>query len=318
MINYLGVRKIVADKTTFLVTLSLISIILECCAFIVNDRYFAYQGVFYNPARLLTFCSTISLIILGVRYTLNMPTEVFTYIRCLAWLYSVFLIITLATNAAQLTPFPPIDASIVAFESYFGINLLDIVIWANAHPLLGSVLRFAYATLNYQIAILPIIAIFLGLREELHAYFVLMLLTMLLGFSFYYFFPTTAPASVFAQEHFRDAQIATGLKFWQIHQHIAPETSNGGLIALPSFHVIWAWLGTYMLRKQRFIMFFLVPLNILLVISCVLLGWHYITDLVGSVLVLVVAHAILIMHRSATKWRESGGEDHASIEKIGV
>lgn len=312
------VKKIVTDKTIFLVTLSLISIILECCVFIVNDRYFAYQGVFYNPVRLLTFCSTIFLIILGVKYTLNMPTAVFAHLRSLAWLYSVFLIITLATNAVQLTPYPPIDTSIVAFERYFGLNLLDIVIWANAHPLLGSVLSFAYATLNYQIAILPIIAIFLGLHEELYEYFVLMLLTMLFGFSFYYFFPTTAPASVFAQEYFRDVQIATGLKFWQIHQHIPPETDNGGLIALPSFHVIWAWLGMNMLRKQWFLMLLLVPINILLYISCVLLGWHYITDIIGSVLILAVAYAILIMHRSATKRRESGCKDHPSIEEISV
>ena len=247
-----------------------------------------------------------------------MPPNPFIYLRSLSWLYLVFLVITLATNAVQLTPYPPIDANIVAFERYFGINLLDIVIWTNAHPSLERVLRFAYATLSYQIALPGIIAIFLGFREELHEYCVLMILTMLIGFSFYYFFPTTAPASVFAPEHFRESQVATGLKFWQIHQHIPPETSSGGLIALPSFHVIWAWLGMYMLRKKWFLMLLLVPLNILLSISCVLLGWHYITDLVASALVLAVAHVIFIMHRSATKRRESSCEDHPAIEEVGV
>lgn len=314
MIAYTDVKSIFIEKNGFLISIFFLAIILSSSALGVNLFYFNYQGVFYNPTRLLVFCSTFFLIILGFRTLFKIPTDVHACLADLAGFFCMLLVITLATNAVQLTPFTPIDSQIVAFEKRLGLNLLDMMVWAQQYPLLIDVLNYAYGSLNLQIFLLPILAIFLGLRAELYEYIFLMLVTMLIGFSFYYFYPTTAPASVFSREYFRAAQVATGVKFWQIHHHIAPSSDSGGLIALPSFHVIWAVLGTYLLRSIPKIMLVLVPVNILLVISCVLLGWHYLTDVFASALILAAARSLFIMHRSATKRREAGCENHAAIE----
>lgn len=311
----MGVKTISFRQYRVIVFISVAAVVLAFCAFGVN-YYHQFHGVFYNPTRLLTFCSTIFLVVMGVRVLLNMPTDFCVCFLELAIFYSMLLVITLATNAVQLTPFSPIDLQIVAFEKRLGISLLDMLLWAKKYPLFVTILNYAYASLAYQIALLPILAIFLRLHAEFYEYIFLMLVTMLLGFSFYYFFPTTAPASVFVKEYFQESQIATGLKFWQIHYHLVPETNAGGLIALPSFHVIWAWLGTYLFRNTQKIMLFLVPVNFLLGISCVLLGWHYLTDIFGSILILGLAHSFFIMHRSAAKWRETSCEYHAAVEKI--
>ena len=278
MITHADLKEIPSEQHKVIFFISALAVVLACCAFGVNCHY-KFSGVFYNPTRLLTFCSTVFLVVMGVRVLLSMPTNFCVCWFELAMFYSMLLVITLATNAVQLTPFQPIDVKIVAFEKRLGISLLDIIIWAKQYPLLIKFLNYIYASLAYQIALLPILAIFLRLHAELHEYIFLMLVTMLLGFSFYYFFPTTAPASVFVRDYFQEAQIATGLKFWQIHSHIIPKNNDGGLIALPSFHVIWAWLGTYLFRNIQKVRLFLVPLNCLLAISCVLLGWHYLTDI---------------------------------------
>lgn len=91
-----------------------------------------------------------------------------------------------------------------------------------------------------------------------------------------------------------------------------------GFIGLPSFHVIWAWLCLYLIRSWRIAFFLLMPINGLIVLACILLGWHFPTDLLGSLVVLLLAHRLLIMQRSSTKWGETGRENHSTIQQISI
>jgi membrane-associated phospholipid phosphatase len=138
--------------------------------------------------------------------------------------------------------------------------------------------------------ILPLFVIFTGRFYLIRKYYFYLLCTALIGFGFYYFFPTTAPASVFNHSLFFQEQIDTGLKFKQIHQFMSPTTNNGGLIALPSFHMIWAILCVNLIKKWTIPYVVLSIVNLLLISSCVLLGWHYITDIVGGLIVLLISY----------------------------
>ncbi len=91
---------------------------------------------------------------------------------------------------------------------------------------------------------------------------------------------------------FTEAQRATGIKFTQIHAHTKPDTFKGGMIAFPSFHVIWAWLCAFLIRDWPIAFGLLFILNTVVMLSCVLLGWHYILDIFGSILVIILAHMI--------------------------
>ncbi len=272
--------------------LTIFTVLLSNIVFAVNYIFFKYHGNNYFPNNIFVIGLIIFLFNIGLRIQLGNHNKYLPYLADLAWYYVVLLVIAFATNAVQLTPFAPIDRQILAFEKLFGINLLNLVIWAKEYKLLLDILYIAYDFLTYQMVILPLCAIVLGMRDELREYYILLLLTILIGFSFYYFYPTTAPASVFPQEYFSSSQVATGLKFTQIHNHLLPSTIEGGLIALPSFHVIWAWLSLYLIRRIRILFAFLVPINILIVLSCVLLGWHYLSDVLASVLVLAIASFI--------------------------
>jgi membrane-associated phospholipid phosphatase len=209
-------------------------------------------------------------------------------------------LIALATNAVQLTPFSPIDMYIVRFESKLNINMVRILEWTNTYPGFKDLLNVIYNSIHYQMSIIPLVIIVSGRFYLLREYYFLLLVTAIIGFAFYYFFPTTAPASIISSSLFSPEQTATGYKFNQIHNHINPTTKEGGLIALPSFHTIWAIFCVYLLKEWMIPCIILLVINVLLITSCVLLGWHYPIDILGGLILAAGGYYLLSLTKSKT------------------
>ena len=266
--------------------------ILSTIAITINYQFYQYPGNNYYPPNTLFAAFSLGLIYTGLSLQLGRISRAALTSKETLYFFLVMALLALATNAAQYTPFPVVDKYILAIEMLLHINMNAIIHWTHVHPLLKNYLAFAYDTLPYQMAYIPLIVIATGRFHLLREYYFLLLSSALIVFTFYYFFPTTAPASMIHSDYFSMAQKSTCLKFTQIHQHIQPTTMNGGMIAMPSLHAIWAWFCLYLLRSWSIAFMLLLPLNILLVASCVLLGWHYTLDLLGSVLVILTSHAL--------------------------
>lgn len=277
----------------YLVSALIVSLI-SLAAFAVNHYFFQFPGNDYFPAwawipGIYLFCAWL---LIGM--ALDFDHYFVQVVQNIALLYCTFALIAILTTAIQYTPFYPIDGLLIVWEQKLGINMAGIVQWTAQHPGFKFLLISSYDSIALQMSILPFALCFFGFTDKLREYYCLMLISAIIGFLFYYFFPTTAPASQIISPHFSAEQLDTGLKFRQIHSHIQPTTLEGGMIALPSFHVIWAWLCVYLARVWRPLLFLFVPLNILLALSCVLLGWHYPVDLFGSFIVIVLTHIIYL------------------------
>lgn len=258
-------------------------------------NYFIYQfpGNNYFPDNVVPFGIFLVLLNLGLHLSFAKDSKACQIGNELIYFFVVMAIIAMATNAVQLTPFPIIDQYIVTLEARVGIDTSSIVSWTNAHPQFKALLSTIYDSLAYQMSIIPLLVLFSCRFHLLREYYFLLLCTVLLGFTFYYFFPTAAPASIFNHALFDSSQIATGLKFSELHHHIVPTTNEGGLIALPSFHAIWAILCVNLLREWPIACIVLAVINVMLIASCVLLGWHYSTDILGSLIVLFISYFAL-------------------------
>jgi hypothetical protein len=264
----------------------------SCIALAINALIYHYPGNNYFPPHTLFVAFALCLIYGGFYLFFDAHHKMTQISREIILLFFVMSLIVIATNAAQYTPFLTIDKHIMAFEAYFPFHLKSIVAWSDSHAFIKRMMETIYVSLTYQMTYLPLCVIFFGRKERIREYYFLLLITAWLGYSFYYFFPTTAPASVIDSEHFSELQKATGLKFNQLHHYIQPTTFEGGLIALPSFHVIWAWLCVYLVRDWPLLCKTLFAINLLLALSCVALGWHYPIDLIGSVCVILCGHFI--------------------------
>ncbi len=274
--------------TQYACLLSLLSIL----GYTVNLLYTQFPGNTYFPKNawfaglnLIIVCCALQYYCRPQSYWLNIATY-FTI------LYSCFALIAFATNSIQFTPFPPIDPAIVRVENCIGINMDAIVTWTASHPNLYATLEWFYKFLTLEMALIPLATLLFGYYQNLMDYVCLLLISCIIGFVFYYFFPTTAPASVSSGLMFSSEQHATGLKFYQLHSYINPTTMAGGMIALPSFHVIWAWFTLRLLKPWPVWFYLFLPVNSIIILSCVLLGWHYPLDVIASVVVIICSNTI--------------------------
>lgn len=273
--------------------LSGLIVFLSVIALLINYFIYQFPGNNFFPEDMLLLTSIIVIVNAGLFILFGKESRLSHSGVEFFYFFGMMSVIAFATNAIQLTPFPVIDKEILSLEHYFNINIPEILIWTSSHPYFKSLLGIVYDSLPYQMALLPLIVIAAGKFSLIREYYFLMLFSALLGFVFYYFFPTAAPASIMKSLLFSPEQVATGLKFYQIHHHIKPTTQDGGLIALPSFHTIWALMGVYLLKDWTIPCLFLLIINLLLIISCVLLGWHYVTDVVAALATLAISFGFL-------------------------
>jgi len=271
---------------------ALIVCLISITAFAVNHYVFRFPGNNYFPPWAWVPGVYLAIGWLLMRMVLNPHHYILQVVQNIALLYASIALIAILTAAVQFTPFQPIDSMLIVWEQKLGIDMADIMSWTAQHPLFKTLLIKSYDSIALQMSLLPFVLCFFGFTDKLREYYCLMLISAIIGFVFYYFFPTTAPASNIISPYFSTEQLDTGLKFRQIHAYISPTTVDGGMIAMPSFHVIWAWLCLYLSRAWRPLLILFIPLNILLALSCVLLGWHYPIDLLGSLITIVITHTI--------------------------
>lgn len=265
-------------------------LILSAICFTINSLYTHYHGVNYLPNH-VSYAALVLIIIHQGFFVLygreSQPAMIF---REIFYFFLLMLIIAVASNAVQFTPYPRIDEWILQMEFGWNIHLQNVLAWTHSCPKIKQILSIIYDFLPYQMAYFPLLIIAMRRFDTIREYYFLMLFSLLAGYSLYYFFPTTGPASIIDSPYFIPAQQATNLKYTQIHQHLHPTTMEGGMVAFPSFHVIWGWFSLYLLRSVPMIFIPLLPLYILLVASCVLLGWHYPIDILGSVIIIGLSH----------------------------
>ncbi len=271
--------------------------ILSCVGLLVNYFIYQYPGNNYFPTNIAQIGPFFFLFYLGSMLLFGKMHRITATGRELLYFFIVMCLIALATNSIQYTPFPSIDKQITAFESLFDIDMNSIVTWTNQHAHLYSILNIVYNTLPKQMSLIPLFIIITGRFTLIREYYLFLLFTALLGFSFYYFFPTIAPAGVIVSPWFKSYQLATSLKFQQIHAHIPPTTKEGGLIALPSFHCIWALMCVYLLKEWRIAWITLLLFNCALITACIALGWHYPIDIIAGIVVFALAYILLIWCR---------------------
>lgn len=282
---------------SIILRLSFLIGLLSLFAFLYNELFIHFRGNNYlTPAVAICFvliATIMPLIELGVvLYYQDRQHPFKLFAREVFYFYLTVGIIVLATNAIQLTPFEPIDPLLIQLDKAMGFDQASWMSWTANNPWLYQLLEISYASLNYQLILIPLLVILSSRFYHIREFYLLLLLTCLLGFSFYYFFPSKAPSSYIHSLYFTAEQYATGIKFDEIHRFKSPSTMEGGLIAMPSFHFIWAWLCVFLARDIQPVFYILIALNLLLTLSCILLGWHYLADILGSLIILASSFAI--------------------------
>jgi len=287
------VKPYISPLDIAIIFLAVIILTLSALAYLYNENITQYNGNNYFPAGTFDMPIIIFFMLLGVRIQFSKHSYICLVITEFLFCYLIIFVIAVATNCVQLTPFTVIDPLLVKLEYLLSVDTAALLKWLSQYPDFRKLLVQTYRSLNTQLMYLPVFLIFILKKDTLREYYFLLLFGVLIGFSLYYFFPSIAPASFIPSPYYVQPQYDTGLKFYQIRYHMMPTTLDGGLIAMPSFHVMWAWTCLYSVRHFPLIWWPLLINNCLLAMATVLLGWHYLSDLFVSLLILLVAHGLL-------------------------
>lgn len=255
---------------------------------LVNWLVTAYPGNNYLPAAWY-FLAPFVLLMLGVAWyakEISPRLAMFTRFYTLYFIYSFCLAIVL--NGIQFSPFATIDRYLMQWDQLLGIDTPMLIAWTAHHPLTKLLFEIAYTAVAVELMLLPAFLALFRFEKRLNEYLLMLSFTVIIGSLIYYFFPTAAPVSVFDSPYFLHLERDTVLKFQQIRDYIQPTTQQGGLIAFPSFHVVWALICAYVLRKKWWAFVPIAFVNLMAIVATVMLGWHYFVDVIAAFLLAVL------------------------------
>ncbi len=212
-----------------------------------------------------------------------------TFLCGLGLFYWCLLANMILVNSVQSTPFSPIDMWLLKADRMMGFNTSIMMAWTHNHPHIHKLFNIAYAGLVFELLGIPILLTIFNGRRSLEIFYIAQLSSMIVGSLIYYFWPTVAPSGIVHSPYFLHMQDDTSQRFYQIHHYLKPTSQDGGLIAFPSFHVIWAILLTNACRAKKIFFYPMVCFNIVVILSTVFLGWHYVTDVIGGFVVAIGA-----------------------------
>ncbi len=262
----------------------------------INQLFTHYQGVPYAKWHFfLVIFALIGLSALSKAIKAESP-RLYTLVHSYSQYWVLIIANTLLLQGIQYTPFPTIDTALLAFDQWLYFDTTQTLQWVHQHNL-TAFFMFFYDLLTYELFFLPGIIGFFVTRYRFKRFLLAYVLATIIAELIYYFIPTEAPASLLSSPLFPDMAQQTHIKFEAVHQAIKYlyPPGTGGLIAFPSLHVISGIMYAYLCMDRRWLFGLIGAANTLMILATVLLGWHYLVDLLAAVVIATVC--ILISHR---------------------
>lgn len=255
----------------------------------VNAAFFRFTGINYFPreAWWLGFAA-LDLAIFGYWVRDRAPYASFVALN-LSFYALTAAVMGVLTTSIQYSPFGRIDHALARWDAGLGWDTVAVLRWVAERPALRRFLALCYNTTELQLVLAPLVAAFAHDKRRLRVFLYAVVYSSFAGSLIYYFFPSSGPAGVFDSPDFMAVQRLTHLKYEQVHNFQPVTTLLGGLIAFPSFHVAWSVLATYAAQPRKYIFLIFFVLNVMVISSTVLLGWHYLVDVPAGILLAVVA-----------------------------
>ncbi len=208
------------------------------------------------------------------------------------------------------------DAELWAYELRWlgwlrGENLSPIGLYPLVrNPWLFALLERAYLMLFAEIFLVLIVTVRQG-ADRVAEYLRALFACYLLGLCVFLVYPTVGP-TLHAPQAFSAAfaETSTGRLTRSMGSELRALATGellngfGYFVALPSLHVAAAWVIQTRLRRTPILFWICVPVNMLLISSTVLLGYHYLVDaLAGAIL---AAGVLRLAQHTGTVDRASG------------
>lgn len=216
--------------------------------------------------------------------------------ECCAQLILVLSIGCALSYPLATTGFPYRDAVLNAADMWMGLDWRAYLHFFNDRPLLSTLGNLAYRSILLQLLVL--IVSLAGPSRLLRLQQYILATALALGITLVVF--VFAPASgIFTFHNIQPDEFANLSPIMTTNQilrldalrngHQSVVNGMEGLITFPSFHAVWAVLFMWVFYPIKQLRYGAIFLNLFVIASTPIVGAHYFIDLVGGVVVAVIA-----------------------------
>ena len=220
-------------------------------------------------------------------------------------LYGIlYLVITIlcavvAAYALQRFAFPLEDQFLANVDTALGLNWFDYAYWVDRHAEVQNIFRFAYDTIQIQIALPLVVLALLNRISEVRAYLLAFAIALSVTIVVSALMPAAGPMALVDREAFNIIGFtgATPLDQLMRLREAGPlvlSDTPGGIATFPSFHATIAVLTPPTLRGHPRIFVVLLVLDAAMLGGTVTEGAHYFSDILAGSCMAFFAHALAI------------------------
>jgi hypothetical protein len=210
-------------------------------------------------------------------------------------------------HIAARSDIPWSDNLLARMDATLGMEVPDVLRLVHGLPPVARVLEFAYGLLIIQVMLATMVPPMWGRMDKAKEYAVACLFAAAVSIPLLSVFRALGPWSVYGYTPSQEQEGAThtllalraGVPF------VIDLGNHDGLITFPSFHTVLAILTAVALWPFRYLRWPSAVLTVLVVLSTVTTGWHYVADVLGGLVVtaasLAAARCYLRLER-AQNW----------------
>ena len=177
-----------------------------------------------------------------------------------------------------------IDQQLLNFDKYVGLDWVALRRWVNERSLINQILRLSYNSGIYQLMIIPQLLVLFRKEKDVYALYSFFFISAIICPLISIFFPANSLFTVFKVGGDEEATVS----HFKILRENIPLDINiedlQGLISFPSFHTMLGIGFAYYVRNVPVVFPFLLVLNLVMIISTITEGGHYLLDTLLGVL----------------------------------
>jgi membrane-associated phospholipid phosphatase len=196
---------------------------------------------------------------------------------------------------AARTPAHLVDTSLAHFDHSIGLETSVAVQLAALHPLVEKLLAVIYVLMIPFSLLALVFPVFEHKREPAQRLLIAYAVAALTTTGVFALFPAAGPWTVYRFPSSSDQMLVQWtLALLKSSGSLRQNIAHCGLVAFPSFHVAQCILTAIAFWHSRWLRIPAAILALLMCISTVTTGWHYVIDVIGGVAVAIFAQIVAV------------------------
>jgi membrane-associated phospholipid phosphatase len=221
-----------------------------------------------------------------------------------ALVIATVMVVPALSSICAYMALPLQDDVLASIDSWMGIDWTALAFWYRAHPVISHLLFDAYASINWQPAILIFVLAFID-PERLRRFMTASAITLAATVVVFLLVPAYGPYHYFHLARVEFSNIPNTAP-WHVPPLIealrngSHKIVSDGLVTFPSYHAATSILFAFGWAGVPLIGVPLIFLNMVMLVSTVPMGSHYVIDVIGGVAVALASLRLAGMYFRAS------------------